>query len=69
MCVTKQLEGFGAIQNFENPDIRQFCLSPQKENCGRPKLWNHNDVREAVELVPLYQCRSNRDLAAALEMP
>ncbi len=58
-----------AIQNFENPDIRQFRSSPLKKNCGRPKLWNHDEVREAVKLVPLYQRRSISDLAAALGMP
>jgi hypothetical protein len=50
-------------------NIRQFCSSPKKKNCGRPKLWNHDEVREAVKLVPLYQRRSIRDLAAALGMP
>jgi hypothetical protein len=58
-----------AIQNFGDPDIRQFRSSPLKKNCGRPKLWNHDEVREAVKLVPLFQRRSIRDLAAALGIP
>ncbi len=46
-----------AVQNFPDPNIRQFCSSPLKTNCGRPKLWNHNEVREAVKFVPLFQRR------------
>ena len=57
-----------AMENFANPDIRQFRSSPHKKRCGRPKLWNPDEVREAVKLVPLFQRRTIRDLAAALGM-
>ena len=69
MCVTKQLGEFGhvpsrisKIQTFVN-----FVRVHQK-NCGRPKLWNHDEVREAIKLVPLFHRRSIRDLAAFLGM-
>ena len=56
MCVSEQLGGFGsALESFENPDICHFRSSPQKHRCGRPKKWNHDDVREAVKLIPLFQ--------------
>jgi hypothetical protein len=58
-----------ALQNFENPNIRQYRSSPQKKNCGRPKKWNHDEVREAVKLIPLFQRRTIRDLADALRIP
>lgn len=58
-----------AVENFENPDICQFRSSPQKHRCGRPKKWNHDEVREAVKLIPLFQRRTIRDLAAALGIP
>ena len=57
-----------ALQNFQDPNIRQFRSSPLKKNCGRPKLWNHNEVRKAIKLVPLFHRRSIRDLAAFLGM-
>jgi hypothetical protein len=44
-----------AVQNFQDPDIRQFRASPKKRNCGRPRKWNHDDVREAVKLVPSFR--------------
>ena len=58
-----------ALENFENPDTRQFRSSPQKHRCGRPKKWNHDDVREAVKLIPLFQRRTISNLAAALGIP
>ena len=58
-----------AVENFQDPDIRQFRASPKKRNCGRPRKWNHDDVREAVKLVPLFQRKSIRDLAHALGIP
>ena len=58
-----------ALENFENPDTRQFRSSPQKHRCGRPKKWNHDDVREAVKLVPHFQRRIIRDLSAAIGIP
>ena len=58
-----------AVANFEDPEVRQFCSSPLKRNCGRPKKWNHDDIREAVKLVPLFQRKSIRNLAAALGIP
>jgi hypothetical protein len=58
-----------AVQNFRDPDIQQFCASPQKRNCGRPQKWNHDDVREAVKLIPLFQRVIIRTLANALGIP
>ena len=58
-----------AVQNFEDPDVRQFSASPEKKKCGRHKKWNHDEVREAVWLIPLFRRRSIRDLAAALGIP
>ena len=30
-----------AVENFNDPDVKQFCASPQKiNNCGRPHKWN-----------------------------
>ena len=59
-----------AVANFGDPDIRRFSASPQKLNkCGRSKKWNHDEVREAVKLVPLFQRRTIRDLAFALGIP
>ena len=59
-----------AIANFANPDIRQFRASPKKlGRSGRPRKWNHDDVREAIKLVPLLQRRTIRDLASALGIP
>ena len=59
-----------ACQNYENPLIRQFCSSPQKKKCGRHKKWNHDEVRKAVKLIPLFRRRTIRDLVAhALSIP
>ena len=58
-----------AVANFQDPDIRQFRASPQKRNCGRPRKGNHDDVREAVKLVPLFQRGTIRTLASALGIP
>jgi hypothetical protein len=58
MWVRKQLGGFGRVPvaNYSDPDIRQFRSSPQRRgNCGRPRKWNHNEICEAVKLVPLFQ--------------
>ncbi len=70
MCVTKQLEGFGRVPSriLRIQTFVDFALVLRK-NCGQPKLWNHDEICEAVKLVPLYQRRSIRDLAAALGMP
>jgi hypothetical protein len=38
-----------AVQNFEDPDVRQFSASPQKKNFGRHKKWNNDEVREASD--------------------
>ena len=56
-------------ENFQNPDILQFCASPRKKKCGRHKKWNHDEIREAVALIPLFKRRTIRDLAHALGMP
>jgi hypothetical protein len=58
-----------AVANFEDPNIRQFRSSPLQRNSGRPKKWNPEEIREAVQLVPLRQRRTIRDLAAALGIP
>jgi hypothetical protein len=58
-----------AVANFHDPDIRQYRASPQKRNCGRPRKWNHTDVREAVKLVPLAKRGTIRTLATALGIP
>ena len=30
-----------AMENFNDPDVKQFCASPQKiNNCGCPQKWN-----------------------------
>ena len=32
-----------AVENFNDPDVKQFCASPQKiNNCGRPQRWNRD---------------------------
>ena len=41
-----------AQENFQNPDILQFRSSPRKKKCGRHKKWNHDEIREAVALIP-----------------
>ena len=58
-----------AQENFQNPDILQFRSSPRKKKCGRHKKWNHDEIREAVALIPLFKRRTIRDLAHALGMP
>jgi hypothetical protein len=58
-----------AVANYQDPDIRQFRASPQKRNSGRPRKWNHDEVREAVKLIPLFQRGTIRTLAAALGIP
>ena len=58
------------MQNFQNPNVLQFCASPRKKKkCGRRKKWNHDEVREAVALIPLFRRRTIRDLAHALGIP
>ena len=59
-----------AIQNFEDPTIRQLRSSPRKpKNSGRKKKWNRDEVREAIKEIPLHKRRSIRALAAALGIP
>jgi hypothetical protein len=56
-----------AQEFFQNPDIRQFCASPlKKKKCGRHKKWNHDEICEAVTLIPLFKRRTIRDLAHTL---
>ena len=44
-------------------------VSGKKKKCGRHKKWNHDEIREAVTLIPLFKRRTIRDLAHALGMP
>ena len=59
-----------AVENFNDPDVKQFRASPQKiNNCGRPQKWNRDELREAVKAVPNYQRKTIRSLACALGIP
>ena len=60
-----------AHENFQNPDILQFCASPRKKKmCGRHKKWNHAEICEAVTLAyHPFKRRTIRDLAHALGIP
>ena len=59
-----------AHKHFQNPDIRQFCVSPRKmKKCGQHKKWNHDEICEAVTLIPLFKRRTIRDLAHVLGIP
>ena len=58
-----------ALENFQNPEVRQFRSNTEKKRCGRHRKWNHEEVREAVRLLPLFQRKTIRDLAAALKIP
>ena len=51
--------------------IRRFdnFAPTQKKRCGRHRKWNHEEVREAVCLLPLFQRKTIIDLAAALKKP
>ena len=45
-----------AIKNFEDPTIRQLCLSPRKpKNSGRKTKWNRDEVRESIKEIPLHK--------------
>ena len=52
------------IRRFNN-----FAPTPEKNRCGRHQKWNHEEVREAVRLLPLFQRKTVSDLAAALKIP
>ena len=42
-----------AVENFNDPDVKQFRASPQKiNNCGRPQKWNRDELWEAFKTVP-----------------
>ena len=56
-----------AQENFQNPDILQFRSSPRKKKCGRHKKWNHDEIREAVALIPLFKRRTIGTLLKLLE--
>jgi hypothetical protein len=59
-----------AKDNYEDPNIRAFRASPQKKgNSGRPCLYDPDELRAAIEGVPLQQKRTLRKLAAAVSMP
>jgi hypothetical protein len=58
-----------ALQNYEDPDVRAFRSSPQKNKCGRKKKWNANEVREAIKAIPKHQKMSIRELSAELHIP
>ena len=59
-----------AVENFNDPDVKQFCASPQKiNNCGRPHKWNRDELREAIKEVPIHQRRTIRSIASALNVP
>ena len=59
-----------AVENFNDPDVKQFCASPQKiNNCGRPHKWNRDELREAVKAVPSNHQKTIRSLACALGIP
>ena len=59
-----------ALSNFKDPTINRFCSEPlRKNNCGRPKKWNRDEVREAIKEIPVCQKRSIRSLAHALNIP
>ena len=52
--------------------IRKFgalCKSQKLGRSGRRKKWNHDDICEAVKLVPNFQRRTIRDLAVAIGIP
>lgn len=55
-----------ALQNFEDPHVRAFRSSPQKNKCGRKKKWNADEVREAI---PKHKKMSIRELSAELDIP
>ena len=39
-----------AVENFNDPDVKQFLASPQKiNNCGRPQKRNRGELWEAVK--------------------
>ena len=58
-----------AIQNFEDPHVRAFRSSPQKNKCGRKKKWNADEVREAIKAIPKHKNLSIRELSAELDIP
>ena len=59
-----------AVENCNDPDVQQFCASPPKiNNCGRPQKWNRDEIREAVKEVPIYQKKTIRSFASALNVP
>ena len=56
-----------AVENFNDPGVKQFCASPQKiNNCGRPHKWNRDELQEAVKAVPSNQQKTIRRLAHSL---
>jgi hypothetical protein len=46
-----------------------LCQSPEEEEVRTSQKWNHDEVREAVALIPLFRRRTIRDLAHALGIP
>ena len=59
-----------AVQNFEDPTIRQLRASPRKsKTSGRKKKWDRDEVRDSIKNIPLHRRGTIRALAAALRIP
>ncbi len=69
-CKINQKNVGACHREFWESDIRQFCASPKKRGRrGCTRKWNHNDICEAVKLVPLFKMGSIRDLVVAFGIP
>jgi hypothetical protein len=58
-----------ALDSFRDPEIRSYAVSPTKNTVARYQRWNHDEVRNEILTIPLFQRRSMRSLSVALNIP
>lgn len=59
-----------AKTNRANPNVGAYRATPQKKgNCGRPQLYDREEVAEALAELPINERRTIRAMAAALGIP
>jgi transposase-like protein len=59
-----------ARQSLTDDTLGDFQASPLKKgNCGRPQVYNRDEVREAIKDVPLHQGNTLSTLGSALGIP
>jgi hypothetical protein len=56
-----------ARQSFVDPTVGSFRASPLKKNSGREQKYDHDEVRDAIVLVPYHKRINLHKLATQLE--